>query len=286
MIVFAIPLRAKETSKDWNGCVERFNQTLQSIFNQTSGAFRCIVACNEIPPLSHEYDERLEFITLDIPTPTEWVEMSRDKFWKLTMIAVRIREILEEQPHPEKGIYVMPVDADDLLSCKIAEYCEQHPDENGLVSNSGYVWQTGDNFFRKYAQMHTYCGSCNIIKMYREDLPEESPASQELCHDRETAGILNARYPIRFDHNTVVERYEKAGKPFARLPFRSTVYVLGTGDNISAIYHSMHRKEGKDRFHPVAFLRSINVFKMHLITKKIRREFGLDCAGLRCTGDY
>lgn len=150
MIVFAIPLRARDTSKDWEGVVRRFNQTLKSIFNQTSGAFKCIVACNEIPPLDREYDRRLEFIALDIPIPKEWVEMARDKFWKLTMIAVRIREILEEQPNPEQGIYVMPVDADDLLNCRIAEYCEQHPNENGLVSHDGYAWQSGDKFFRKY----------------------------------------------------------------------------------------------------------------------------------------
>ena len=275
MIIFAIPLRAKETAKDWNGCVKRFNQTLNSIFNQTSSSFRCIVACNEIPPLSREYDERLEFITLDMPIPKEWVEMARDKFWKLTVIAARIREILEKSPNPEEGIYVMPVDGDDLLNCHIAEYCEQYPNENGLVSKSGYVWHNRDKFFRKYPQMHTYCGSCNIIKMYREDLPEEYPASNALCHDRETAGILNARYPIRFDHNTVVERYKKAGRPFSWLPFRSTVYVLG-GDNISAIYHAMHNTDGKDRFHPIAFLRSLNVFKMQPITKKIRREFGIE----------
>lgn len=275
MVIFAIPLRARETSKDWDGCIKRFNQTLNSIFNQTSREFKCIVACNEIPSLYQKFDERLEFITLDIPVPKEWVEMARDKFWKLTMIAVRIREILEELPSPEKGIYVMPVDADDFLNCHIAEYCEQHPDENGFVSKEGYVWKSTEKFFRKYSAMHTYCGSCNIIKMYREDLPAECPASQTLCHDKVTAGILNARYPIRFDHNTVVERYTAQGRPFALLPFRSTVYVLETGDNISAIYHALHHTDGKDRFHPIAFLRSLNIFKMKLITKRVRCEFGM-----------
>lgn len=83
MVVFAIPLRAKETSSDWNSCVQHFNRTLKSIFNQTDSEFRCIVACNEIPQLDQEYDERLEFIKLEIPVPREWIEMSRDKYWKL-----------------------------------------------------------------------------------------------------------------------------------------------------------------------------------------------------------
>lgn len=274
MVVFAIPLRAKQTSKDWDACIMRLNRTIRSIFNQTCDEFKCIVACNEIPTLEKEYDDRLEFITCDIAIPTEWVEMARDKFWKLTVIAVRIREILDAQRYPEKGIYVMPVDADDLLNCRIAEYCKQYPDAHGFVSKDGYVWKEGQKIFRKYPQMHTYCGSCNIIKMYRDDLPVELPVSQEMCHDQATAGILNARYPIRFDHNTVVERYAAWGKPFAIFPFRSTVYVLGTGDNISAIWHATHDIEEK-RFHPIAFLRSINIFSMEWISKHIKRSFGM-----------
>lgn len=276
MIIFAIPLRSQETAKDWNAVLSRFQNTIKSIFNQTSSDFLCIVACNKIPRMDFPYDARLEFIELpDMPIPQTWLEMARDKFWKLTMIAVRVREILEQQPHPEKGIYVMPVDGDDLLNCRIAEYCNKNPDEHGFVSKDGYVWQSGKPFFRIYEEMHTYCGSCNIIKMYSEDLPEVCPADPALCHDAETAGILNARYPIRYDHHTVVDRYAKAGKPFSELPFRSTVYVIGHGDNISSIFHASKGADAR-RFHPVAFLRSLNIFRMKYISKKIIREFGMD----------
>lgn len=275
MVVFAIPLRAKQTTKNWDRCVNNFNATIRSIFNQTSEEFRCIVACNEIPPLNQTYDKRLEFIKLDMPIPKEWIEMSRDKLWKLTVIAVRIRQILDEQPDPENGIFVMPVDADDLLNCNIAEWCVKHSDANGAVSKDGYVWLSGKRFFRIYQKMHTFCGSCNIIKMYREDLPDVCPAPQEMCHDRETAAILNKRYPIRYDHNIVVDRYEKEGKPFAILPFRSTVYILGTCDNISAIYHAQNHTVSK-HIHPIAFLRKINIFSMKWIGKSIKKEFGMD----------
>lgn len=275
MVIFAIPLRAKATSNNWDSCVRQLNQTIKSIFNQTCDDFKCIIACNEMPELNCEYDSRLEFIPLDLPIPETWLEMSRDKLWKLTVIAVRIRELLETQPYPENGIYVMPVDADDLLNRRIAEHCKNFPDENGFVSKDGYVWKLGEKFFRKYPQMHTYCGSCNIIKMYRDDLPENYPVPMELCHDQKTAAVLNARYPIRFDHNMVVERYANEGKSFSILPFRSTVYVLGTGDNISAIFHAGEKVENQKRFHPVAFLRSINIFSMQRISNRIKREFGM-----------
>lgn len=275
MIVFAIPLRAKETAKNWKEVETRFWDTIRSIFNQEGEDYRVIVACNEIPEKADvAYDERLEFIELDMPIPMEWIEMARDKFWKLTEIAVRIREILEMQKHPEKGIYVMPVDADDLLNCKIAKWCEKYPDENGFVSKDGYVWEKGKPYFRTYKGMHTYCGSCNIIKMYREDLPENIPADIKLCHDRETAAELNLRYPIRWDHNIIVDKYRDMDKPFSTLPFRSTVYRINTGDNISTTVVKTTNNP-KKRFHPIAFLRRINIFKMRFITKKIKKEFGM-----------
>ena len=279
MIVFAIPLRAKETAKNWEGVENRFWNTIRSIFNQVEEEYRVIVACNEIPEMPETMrricDDRLEFIELDMPIPTEWIEMARDKFWKLLEIAVRIREILKVQEHPEKGLYVLPVDADDLLNCKIAQWCERYPDENGFVSNEGYVWENGKPYFRIYKEMYTYCGSCNIIKMYLEDLPENMPADIKLCHDRQTAAILNARYPIRWDHNLVVDKYRSMGKPFSILPFRSTVYLINNGDNISTTVLKTGNKD-KKRFHPVAFLRSINIFKMRFISRKITKEFGMN----------
>lgn len=273
MIVFAIPLRAKETTNNWEKCLENFNATIESIFNQTEPEFHCIVACNEIPKLNKIYDERLEFIKVDTPIPSKWIEMARDKFWKLTVIAARIRKLLEESKEPQKGIYVMPVDADDLLNCHIAEWCKRNPDCNGAVSKIGYVWKKGQFYVRKYKDMHTYCGSCNIIKMYLEDLPESIPFSSESCLDKETAKILNERYPIRYDHNIVVDKYKELGRPFEILLFPSTIYVLGTGDNISSIFHN---KNTVKRFHPIALLRNINIFKIKLIDKKIKKEFGIE----------
>ncbi len=131
MVVFVIPLRSKNTVKDWNVTSKFFNNTIRSIFNQSSNKFKCIVVCNEMPIMDAAYDERLEFISLNLPIPSNHKEMCRDKFWRYTVAAVRIREILEQQQKPENGIYVMPIDADDLLNCHIAEWCDLHPGEHG-----------------------------------------------------------------------------------------------------------------------------------------------------------
>lgn len=280
MIVFAIPFRAKETTKDWNSCLKRLEHTLDSVFNQTDPNFKCILVCNSVPEKwGGQYDDRLEIIKTDLAIPQKWIEMSRDKFWKLTIAAVRIHEILMEQSAPEKGIFVMPVDADDILNCRIAQWCEEHPEANGAVSEDGYVWEEGSRYMRIYPQMHTYCGSCSIIKMFERDLPAAMPYPDELSLDRHTAGILNARYPIRYDHNTVVQRYADEGKPFEILPFRSTIYVRATGENISGIAQKEAEEKNSQqgrRFHPVAMIRKWNVLDKKRLTKGIRREFGIE----------
>lgn len=278
MIVYAIPFRSKATTNDWNHCVDCLDRTLTSIFNPLNQApFSCVVACNEIPErLRAKYDKRLKWITLDLPVPCSKIEMYRDKFWKLTAIGVYIRGLLENESNPNAGIYVMPVDADDLLHYKIPQWCQDHPNENGFVSQDGYVWIEGKSYFRIYPQMHTYCGSCNIIKMYREDLPERMPYPETFCHDQKVAAILNQKYPLRFDHNIVVDKYQKMGRAFSLLPFRSTVYVRGTGDNISCIpTNAETASHQSSRFHPVAFLRSLNIFRIKPINRHIKQEFGM-----------
>lgn len=273
MIIFAIPFRAKQTTKNWKTSCRNLENTLDSIFNQTDSEFHCILACNEKPELTKKYDNRLEIISLDIPVPTKWIEMARDKNWKLLVIAKRVKEILKNDLDTQKGVYVMPVDGDDLLNCNIASYVKRHPNENGFVSKSGYVdWGQGKPYLMIYKRMYTFCGSCNIIKMFIDDLPDELPDSK-YCHDKEMARKLNARYPIRWDHNIVVDKYAEMGKPFTYLPFKSTIYIKNTGENISNLYHAENQKQDNKRYHPVAFIKSLYPFQYKKISSKLRKEF-------------
>lgn len=104
------------------------------------------------------------------------------------------------QERPENGIYVMPVDADDLISSRVAQFAEDYPDESGFVSKYGYVWHQNKRYLSIYKDMHRYCGSCNIIKMYLEDLPEDIPVDVISCYDSDVCRLLTNKYIIRRDH--------------------------------------------------------------------------------------
>ena len=269
MICFVIALRGRQSTNQWSKALKDFNNTLQSIFNQTHPDFRVYVGCNEVPELEKEYDERLHFVTADLPIPNTWEEKCRDRSWKLCLCAKQIRNDYKELLDSGKGIFIFPVDADDFVSCYLAEYAVNHPDANGFKSANSYRWVKGSSWMEITPY---FGGTMNIMKMYKNDLPEELP-DQSLCFDYETAMKLTKRYPIRWYDIEVEGKFKALGKPLERLPFRSTVYVLGTGINISD--GDPNNQNTEKRFHPVAFLRKINPLTHKMVTTKLKNEFGI-----------
>ena len=268
MLCFAMALRSEESTDKWQEVVQDFNNTLRSIFNQTCPEFQVYVGCNAIPELENKYDERLHFITETLPTPNTWEEKCRDRSWKLCLCAKAIREDYHDVLAQGEGIFIFPVDADDFVNCRIAEYVATHQEANGFKSANSYRWNKGS----KWMEITPYYGgTMNIMKMYEDDLPIELP-KKSLCFDKETAMMLTKRYPIRWYDIEVENKFAELGKPLSRLPFRSTIYMQGTGMNISV--GDPNNVLG-DRFHPIAFFRQMNPFMHKVVTKKIKKEFGM-----------
>ena len=118
-----------------------------------------------------------------------------------------------------------------------------------------------------------YGGTMNIMKMYPDEFPDTLP-DISLCFDEKTSAELGAKYPIKWFDIEVEGKYAAMGRPLDRLPFRSTIYVLGTGENISESDPQNNRVVSR-RIHPVAFLRRINPFDKRILTPKIKKEFGM-----------
>lgn len=141
MIIFAIPLRAKYMAQNWEKCCMRTKRTVDSIYQSTNKNFKIILCGDDKPEFLSEnnYDDRVEFIECKVGKPENWLEIARNKYWKLLRISVRVREYLLKSENPEAGIYVMPVDDDDLLHKDLVGFIEQYPNENGFVIKNGYV---------------------------------------------------------------------------------------------------------------------------------------------------
>ncbi len=249
MLYFGVTLRSKAASKNWDNVVRDFNRTLHSICAQTDPDFRVIVACHEIPVLEGPADSRVEFLQTDIPVPTTALEMMRDKGYKLSMIGKRIREY--------GGGYTMIVDADDLISNRVAAYVNAHPGENGFAPDYGYVHVIGEGCVRRTFQPDHICGSCIIVRYILDDLPAELPASPA---DKAAEACI-----LRKPHPSIRPHMASIGRPLARLPFPATIYMRNTGDNHSMLAGG---QLGLKR-------RLEQLFRRKIPLEKVAAEFGL-----------
>lgn len=249
MIYFGIPLRSKEASKNWDIVSKLFNRTLNSVYNQTNPEFKIIVACHDIPRLNREYDERVEFIKVSSQIPKNKEEMMLDKGFKIHTIAMRIREY--------GAGYTMMVDADDLISNKIAEYVINNNNNNGFISKNGYYYHVGNDYIKKGHKFPN--GSSTIVKYEVNDLPNA-------YYESMTTNNNNNPHIIRKRHGDIPRICKEMGRGLTPLPFIASIYVRDTGDNHSLI----GKNESKFRLIEQMIMPKIK------INNKIREEFSID----------
>ncbi len=122
----------------------------------------------------------------------------------------------------------MMVDSDDLISNRIAEYVNCHPNGNGFLSSYGYAYNDGFEYVKKLAALHRICGSCSIVNYSVEDLPDRMPES---LWDDSPKDI----WICRKSHRIIPDYLKEHGRPLAHMPFSTTIYVRNTGDNHSML---------------------------------------------------
>jgi len=246
---------SKKVANDWDMVSTLFNRTLWSCYNQTDPNFKIFVACHEIPELTKKYDNRVEFIQVteeEAPIPKTQDEKMVDKGYKTHTLAMRLREL--------GGGYAMMVDADDLISCHMAEFINQHPNENGFYVKTGYIYFVGDNYMKILPKFSS--GSAFIVNYSINDLPDSYPEVM-------TANCDSNEWIIRKRHGGVAPACEVDGRPLKPLPFKGAVYVLGSGEN-----HSLYGKTTKYQ----TKLREIRELleRKIMIEGKLKTEFSVD----------
>lgn len=251
MLVFVIPLQSMTISKSWSRVSQLFERCIQSVCQQTSPHFRVIVVCNEKPDTTFKHPN-FSYVEVDFPVPditsgTGMKIVSRkhtDKGRKLLRGLVAAQEF--------NPTYTMLLDADDLVSKRLAEFVHRHPQANGWFFNKGYLYTPGSYWiYKKSSGFHTMCGSCNIIRNDLNQIPE---------HPEYNRGY--AYYKFYIDHAKVIEVLAEAGAPLEPMPFLGSVYVVQTGENI--YFNSSRLYQGIGRY-----------INYRLVTRSLKEEFGL-----------
>ena len=253
MIVFVIPLKSQQVSKSWSSVCHFFERTVRSLCRQTDSNFQIIVVCHEKPDIQFSHPQ-IHYKQVNFPIPTDYHSKSIDRTRKNIAGLYYARQFSPD--------HVMVVDADDCLSCHLAEFTNQSPQSNGWFLDKGYVYQEGSYLiYRKSKFFYSWCGTCNILRFDLYPPPENyDDYSQEIAD-------------FYYDHNhvNIPKIMSEQGTPLEAVPFLSAVYSIGNGENIYQQGFSSIRKDDKK----TAFFYMKESLKYRLLTQSIRKEFGL-----------
>lgn len=249
MLCFVIALKSKAVSKNWARVSALFEMCLTSAYNQIDPDFRIVVVCHETPQLSKQFDQRVEIINVDFSPPQQLVTTltMQDKWRKLAVGMIRAGEL-----NPN---FIMIVDADDLVSRRLAQFvnCSKH--ENGWMLKHGYNYTFGSRW--TYLNDKFSCGSDSIVNSrlikFPKDLNDES---------------INNCIVLRWGHTIIGERLAELGTPLRPLPFKGAMQIVNHGDNDSSLYTSSQSWYGVRHFFG-------KMRRTRLLTQPIRTEFSI-----------
>lgn len=96
-----------------------------------------MVVCHDRPALQGEYDERLQFLDVDLPVPSanSGVSAMDDKWTKLALVLIHLAD--------SPPAYTMFVDADDLVSRHLGTHVKKDAHPNGYIIKNGYLYHGG-----------------------------------------------------------------------------------------------------------------------------------------------
>jgi hypothetical protein len=256
MFYFGIPLRARESSRDWSQVCERFRATVRSVTHQTTPDFAVLVACHQIPSLNGAGDPRVQFIEapFDPPSLDDFPGQMVDKGRKVHLILSAIKRL---------GVgHYMQVDADDLVNRRIVEFVRGRPRVPGWIIRFGYEYQVGSNVVQLNPVVNRHCGTTHIVDLRDDDLPEDMSDAD--------SPDAPAKYVLRRPHHRWRRGFAATGRIFRTLPFVGCVYVTGYSDN-----HSRNKADNGERRQLSLRQVILSVSPKMRLTNKTRDEFGL-----------
>lgn len=202
-ITFVIPLRAPQSCNNWEQVSTACVGTLQSIANQSSGNYQCLLVCHEPPP-SIPSVNNFEIVRVNYPVPKTDKERKQDK-------GLKIRQALEYLKC-KTSVFSMNLDADDRIHHDLVRFVESNETGSGWRIGKGYVYPGGKWLRAHNGSFDSLCGSSIICRV--DDLSETAS-------------------PILWGHCQAQDQFKQKGTPLTDVPFYAAVKVVGYGDNIT-----------------------------------------------------
>ncbi len=221
MLLFLLPLKSSKVSNSWENTCLLLERSLRSICAQTHTDFKVLVVCHEQPEITFAH-EAIDFLCVDFPRPRPvnydeafpMKEPNRDKNKKILFGLLHARAF--------KPSHVVFIDADDLVSQRLAAFVSQNPAQPGWYIDKGFAYL--ENSAKLVPIKERFYGKCGSSHIVRFDLLEKIAQKTSL----ET---VDHRF---LHHQDVRSMVIEQGATLSPLPFPGAIYVTDHGENVWA----------------------------------------------------
>jgi hypothetical protein len=262
-----IPLKAKSVSTDWNKVCLVLKQTIDSVLNQTSHQYRCVVVGHDKPDFfnvdTYQNHNKVEFIYFDELEPPNRSLFGGEQL-QLMYEVDRCTKIA-------KGMLVLQscdisnwfaLDADDLIHKDMVKLLTKWNASQPIIFDNGYFLYDHLHLLNKTQQFSLYCGSCCIIPANMTQVPKVIDSN---CYRTIFFG--------KYSHVLYKTEFVEQGITYFIPDQRLTMYVRSHGENISL---QISRQKHIEKI-IVKIRKVLGMVKNYTpLTDKVRADFSID----------
>lgn len=257
-----IPLKAKVVSKSWHVTTDNLKLTLNSINNQSSNLFECVVVGHDYPSCIDDFEsvnDKIRFFKYETFSPPRVGDDESKN--QLNYEFDRCNKILEgiiflKKLYPDITHW-FSLDADDLLHRNFVEFMQASSDADAIIIDYGYVYFKDSGVINHEDEFSAYCGSSALISDKLIDVPDSIDETSYRTIPFGSFSHVNMRKRLQdLGHNVYLPRE------------RVVMYVRNNGENISnaAYSNTLYKKFKK-------FVKMI--VRYRLVDNETKKSFGL-----------
>lgn len=259
MLVVIIPVKHPARCHSYKRITLLLEDTLRSVCRQTAPDFRVIVVSNSTPRYRRHFRNTF-FVEVEFPSPPipnsieeEHSHVYLDKGCKHAIGLIEARRF--------NPTHIMFADADDFVSCRLAEFVAARPSQPGWFMEKGYIYSNLTKLIEERHGFWSYCGTSHILPSNLFRVPDTLSSDST---QKELIGSIEFNYLTRIlgDHNKLREFCSSEGTPLEPLPFIGAIWRADTGENSSRVVWK------QQRFGPIWG---------QYVSPEITEEFGLFC---------
>jgi hypothetical protein len=215
--VFAIPLKARSASSNWELAQRNLRRTVRSALAAAGDDGLVVVACHDSPDLASNA-ANVHVLPVSFPEPTDRQDAGRDKARKRRFIGAWLRATLDGP------LYVMFLDADDLVHHDVVRHALAHGHGSYLV-NDAYSFDLRRRLLQHRPQGFLWArGSCFVCRFSLDELPTSAD-------DTTSAFGQFGASPDQKGHLEYPELATELGRPPVPFPFGAALYTVNHSES-------------------------------------------------------